>query len=225
MSITIFDVETLALPDDVILKNVPEWDLEEAKTRVPKNYKKEEAISGWLEEDRENYRRNLLEKAALNPETATIAIAGFFINETVDQMCSDTHPETQLIEYTLGVIEDFVRKSRNVIGWNIRNFDCVMLIRRAWILGIKVPDSIYNPLARYPLSDKIVCMMEAWKAGNFRSSYTSLQNALKACELGFKPGGGEFAKLWREDKSKAKSYNACELREQAQLYRRMGVNV
>lgn len=220
----IVDIETLALPDEVILKNAPEWNEEEARTRVPKNYKKEEAINGWLEEDRAGYRANLLEKAALNPETATVAVIGIFKDDTAKSDSNNSN-EGLLIEYVFREMSIEIRTAGRVLGWNILGFDLPFLIRRAWILGIKVPHHVYNPLMRYPVSEGVVDMMDRWKGGNWKAPHTSLNNALKAVGLPGKPDGKEFASLWREDRKKALAYNEAELKSQAELYRRMGVDL
>lgn len=222
----ILDLETVKQDDEVILKNTPEWNEEEARTRVPKHYKKDEAINGWLEEDRAGYRANLLEKAALNPETATVAILGTFSQNGVDQYVkNDDASEMEIVHMALGMMSHEVRSGGCVLGWNILGFDLPFLLRRAWILGIKVPKSIYNPLSRYPVSTEIVDMMDRWKGGNWKAPHTSLNNALKAVGLPGKPDGKEFASLWREDRKKAMAYNEAELKSQAELYRRMGVDL
>ena len=219
MNIKIFDIETVKQDDEEILKNVPAWDIEEAKTRVPKNYKKEEAINGWLEEDRENYRKNLLEKAALNPETATIAIAGFYRGGEVIQHSSFEK------DILLAIMDEIDLPRDRVIGFNILGFDLPFFIKRCWINNLEVPHTIFDPLSRYPIPDRFVDGMKLWQAGNFKAPFTSLNNALKAVGLPGKPDGSEFAKLWREDKQKAIKYQEEELLSQAMLYRRMGVNV
>lgn len=218
----IFDIETLALPDEVILKNAPEWSEEEALTRKG-NRTKPETISAFLEEDRENYRKNLLDKAALNPETATIAIAGFYRDGRVDQIVVDEKLTEHLL---LCMTMRWLSESRgSVLGWNLKGFDLPFLIKRCWISGARVPTEIYAPLQRYAIPDRFVDMMDTWKAGGWKSSYTSLNNALKAVGMPGKPDGSEFAKLWREDKQKALKYQEEELLAQSQLYRRMGVDV
>lgn len=148
-NITILDIETLKMDDEVILKNAPEWSEEEARTRVPKNYKKEEAISGWLEEDRAGYRANLLEKAALNPETATVAVAGFYRSGKVDQISlKDDITEHVLLAMTMRWLSE---TKSFVLGWNLKGFDLPFLIKRCWISGVRVPQEIYAPLQRLSL--------------------------------------------------------------------------
>lgn len=219
---TILDIETLAQPTEKILANLPPWDEVEARQRVPKNYKKEEAISGWLNEDRENHGKNAIEKAALNPETATIAIVGFWKYGKVEQLvCDDEASESDIIYGAFDRISD----GSTVLGWNLIGFDMKMLIRRAWTLGVKVPRSIFNPISRYPTPDRFVDMMDKYRAGSFKDPFTRLSGALRAMQLPDKGDGKEFGKLWESDRAKALDYNAQELHGQAELYRRMGVDL
>lgn len=250
---TILDTETLAQPREVILKNLPTWSEEEAKTRVPANYKKPETISAWLESDRESHGSDVLEKAALTPEHSTIAIVGFWKEGRVEQLVASSvsaemkrqegsvttwmPSEAELIEHAFMRLNEgggpvFKKGVRGwtagqqdpVLGWNIP-FDIKMLVRRAWILGVHVPLSVFNPLSRYPVPERYICMMDRFRAGSFKDPYTSLNNALCSVGLPEKGDGKEFGKLWQEDRAAALAYSANELRLQADLYRRMGVDL
>lgn len=256
MSASILDCETISQDPAVILANLPPWDEQEARQRVPKNYKKEEAISGWLDDDKANWNKDAIEKAALNPETAIVAVVGFWKNGKVEQLVlgssewtkeineleSDPHwefpTESELIEHAFmrlseGSAYQWMTADRDgklqppgmdhcVLGWNLHGYDLMMLIRRAWILGVPVPRTIFNPLSRYHFPERFVDMMQVWKAGNFKSPHQSLNHALKAVGLPEKGDGKDFGKLWASDRSKALEYNANELRVAAELYKRMG---
>lgn len=244
MSISILDLETLAQPAEVVLKNLPPWDESEARQRVPKNYKKEEAISGWLNEDQANHGKDAIEKAALNPEHSTIAIVGFWKEGRVEQLfVRDNSPkgeiyisgsdedcqisfqsEPELIEHAFMRLKGAGFQDDPVLGWNLP-FDIKLLVRRAWILGVPVPTSIFNPLSRYPVPERFVCMMDRYRAGSFKDPYTSLNNALRSVGLPEKGDGKEFGKLWQEDRAAALEYSRNELCLQAQLYRKMGVKL
>lgn len=225
MAAIILDVETLSQPPEVVLANLPAWDIEEAKTRVPKNYKKEEAINGWLDEDKANWGKDALEKAALNPETATVAIFGMWRNGEVEQAV--VRDDGKVIEdVILATAVRWISESKGpVLGWNLKGFDIPFLVRRCWMTGIRVPSSIYNPLSRYPIPDRFTDMMDAWKVGSWKSPHTSLNNAMRAMGLPGKPDGKEFAKLWATDRAAALEYSRAELIGQSQLYRRMGVEL
>jgi hypothetical protein len=240
MSAIICDLETISQDPAVILANLPPWDADEARSRVPKSYKKPDAIEGWIEEDKANYGKDAIEKAALNPETATIAVFGTWKGGHVEQLVLNEDggfpandmpwvqhlfkTEAELIEHAFMRLRDGTGVE-NVLGWNLHGFDLMMLVRRAWILGVPVPSTIFNPLSRYHFPDRFVDMMNVFKAGNFKSPHTSLNNALRSVGLPEKGDGKEFGKLWQEDRAKALAYSRDELVLQSQLYRRMGVKL
>lgn len=218
MSVLYWDLETLAQPAEKILAALPPWDEEEAKTRIPKNYKNPEAISGWLEQDRYNRDKEVLEKAALNPEHATIAVSGFLDEDGVYQLGVNEFDETRIVKSTITLLDD----THTVLVWNLA-FDIRMIVQRAWLLGVPVPRSIYNPLARYPIPERFVCLMEKWGV-NRGASYSKLQNVAKALGLEGKTGDGkDFGKLWAEDPVKALEYNAQDLRTLQAVAGRMGI--
>lgn len=217
----LFDLETVAQPHDILLVKLPPWDIEEAKTRVPKNYKSAEAISGWLERDEANWTSSLLEKAALSPETGQIALAGFWQNGEYTPFVGD---ERHLVSTCFSAIKDTIMSpGSRVLGWNIHGFDIPFLVKRAWVLGVKVHRTIFDPLARYPLNENLIDAMKVWQAGNFKAPFTSLNSALRACGLDGKGNGADFGKLWETDKEAAIEYNRVELQQQAKLYERMGL--
>lgn len=230
---TLLDIETLARPEEELRKLIPPWDEQEARSRVPKSYKKEEAISGWLEEDKANHGKDLIEKAALNAETGTVAVVGFWRDGKVEQLVLSSLPvkihedhtacwfdnEPDLIEFAFRAWFD----APIALGWNILGFDLPFIIKRAWLLGVTVPKSIFNPLSRYPVSEKFVDTMKIWNVGNYKAPFASLNNTLRAFNLPEKGDGKDFGKLWAEDRAKALEYNAKELEGQAALYTRLGL--
>jgi DNA polymerase elongation subunit (family B) len=238
---TICDIETVGLPALTILESLPPWDEQEARNRVPKNYKKPDAIAGWLEEDQANHGKDAIEKAALNPETAMVAIVGFWRNGKVEQLVWDEQPgmplpmkdnfyfitESELIEHAFMRLNEGAGAlsitDHAVLGWNIKGFDLPFLIKRAWILGVTVPRSLFNPFSRYPLPERFIDTMQVWQAGNYKAPYTKLASALKYMGLPEKGDGKEFGKLWETDRSAALAYSATELNLQADLYRKMGL--
>jgi DNA polymerase elongation subunit (family B) len=221
MSVSVLDIETLPLPDDVILANAPTWSEEEALTRKG-NRTKPETISSFLEEDKASYTKNLLEKAALNPETAQVAVVGIHtMSLGVAQISLENMDEPKILKNIMETI-DLPRDT--ILGWNLLGFDLPFLIRRCWINGIDVPSTVFNPLSRYPIPDRFVDMMDKFKAGNFKASYTSLDSALRIVGKS-KPDGSQFGKLWKEDRQKALDYNREEILAAVELYRRMGVKL
>ncbi len=220
----IWDVETLAQPAEKILASLPEWSQEEALTRLPKTHKLKATVDAWLENDAKTYGQDVLDKAALNPEHATIAVVGVLHGDNLMQMYVGREgggdpilDEETLVRRALSALSD-----GEFCAWN-QAFDLRMIIQRAWLLGVSVPRSIYNPLARYPIPERFVCLMEKWGV-NRGASYSKLQNVAKALGLEGKTGDGkDFGKLWAEDPVKALEYNAQDLKLTQAVAARMGV--
>lgn len=232
----VLDLETNPASEEEILSRLPEWDETEARTRLPRNYKSNEAVSGWLESDKANHTKSILERAALMPEFASVVVAGLWINGKVEQLVledsleySGTRPkydgwwfssEQDLLEAAWRELN----RADKIVGWNLLGFDLPFMVRRSWILGVKVPHGLFNPLSRYPFGDRVVDLMQVYSAGRYDDKRTSLDNALKALGLPPKTGSGrDFPKLWREDRKAALAYNEADCRLEALCAQRMGV--
>lgn len=252
----ILDIETISQDPVAIMANLPPWDEDSARARVPGNYKKPEAISGWMEQDKANYGKDVLEKAALHAETANVVVVGFLKNGKVEQLILDDSlgdawaikepklqgdnvgmafpTEAELLEHAFLRLNEGGFESKygiaakvpnddKVMAWNM-TFEISFLVKRAWILGVPVPKTIFNPASRYPVPDRFLCLMKAWQAGDFKAPFTGLNTALKQTGLGEKNGNGaDFGKLWAAEKAAALEYNGQDLLMEAKLAERMGL--
>ena len=212
MNISILDIETLAQPEYVIRAKIPAFRPEKVALG---NAKKPETVAEIIETARLNHGNDIVAKAALYPEYGQVAIAGFYDGSTVHQFCLEGMDEREIISEALAEVVSAIQGSQGVLGWNVLSFDMMFLVKRAWILGVKVPSIIFNPLRpRYPWCDKIIDLMEVYKAGVYRDSFTVLDNACKALGIEGKSGTGkQFAELWETDVQSALSYNADDLRK------------
>lgn len=236
--VAILDIETLSQPKEDILANLEPWNEEEARGRVPKNYKKDDAINGWLEDDKANHGKDILDKAALRPETGKLAVVGVWHEKKVQQLVlSPDGPETpvtlngvtsfrtekELVEHALMLIANHTVLNHNVIGWNLLGFDLPFIIKRAWLLGVPVGQDIFNPFSRYPIKDLFVDTMRMWQVGDRKAPYASLGNVQKLLKMEQKPDGSKFEGMWNLDRNLALAYNREELNSQAILYGRLGL--
>ena len=92
------------------------------------------------------------------------------------------------------------------IGFNSNEFDIPFLVRRSWILGVKIPDQVLiNIKGRFYLSDVFVDVMQYWACGTMQK--TSLNNVAKALNVGEKNGNGaNFYQTLIKDEAKALEY-------------------
>lgn len=230
--VKLIDLETVALPESEVRAMLPPFDEAEARASVPRNYRKPEAISGWVEEQRASYGSDIVEKAALNPLYSRVVVVTAWDGSGVKQSRLLDDDEPALVESALmflSHLESSHVPAREfldgglVAGWNIA-WDLSYLLKRAWILGIPVPKSVFNPLERYPIPSRFIDLMRLWQGGDYKAPYTSLDSALRA--LGLPPkthDGSEFGKLWVENREEACAYARAEMESLKMLAERLGV--
>lgn len=219
-----FDIETRSKSKEEIMASLPLWTIEDAMERLPKNIKVKATVDAWIENDQLNYGKDVLEKAALSPETGDLAVVGIWGDGHVVQHyvgSKDVNSEKDLVAFAIGALGQGYASF--VLGWNLLGFDVPFVVKKAWMLGVPVPRSTFNPMSRYPVPDRIVDAMKSWQCGNFKAPFTSLNNAMKSVGLPGKPDGKEFGKLWSEDRVKALEYQRDELTGMAELSRRIGL--
>jgi hypothetical protein len=102
------------------------------------------------------------------------------------------------------------------------------LIRRSWLLGVDIPDGIFDGNWRY-LDRTFVDTMQRWQAGNYRDQFVSLDRLGKALGIGGKTegvDGGDFARLYfgtEEEHAKSLEYLIRDVELTWQVAGRLGV--
>lgn len=233
----LMDAEIQLLDEQTILSQAPEWSESEALTRKG-NRTKPETVNAFLEEDRASWKQRILDDAGLNPFSCKIALVTWWQNGRIEQWYHNDGDVMQAVDPVSGVFfdEEFLLKAivmklsaqiisnKHIGNWNLLGYDLPMLVRRCWVNGVKVPRNLYDPLGRYPYSDRCIDFMQAWKAGKRDEKHTSLSNALRSMGLPEKEGSGkDFPKLWVSDRPKAMQYAHDEMVKLALLAGRMGV--
>lgn len=99
--------------------------------------------------------------------------------------------------------------SRQMVGFNIKDFDIPYIVQRSIILGVPIPPSLFAQ-GRY-LDSLFVDLRTTWLGGQY-SGKGSLDAICKACGIGGKTDGVDgsmFAELWNgspDDRIIAKTY-------------------
>lgn len=184
-----FDIETIPTQSDNIKNYI------QSNLTAPANYKKPEAISTWIEENKEPAYR----KTALNGGFGQIVCIGYAINDgdvKVIHFDNWASSEKQILQSFFNGLIECYRPSSDItphfIGHNIENFDLRFIYQRAIVLGVKPP-------AFLPLNSKsynnmyIFDTMTEW-AG--KRNYVSLNEI--CLSLGIPPKGDEIdgSKVW-----------------------------
>jgi len=218
---TILDIETIAQTESVIRAKLPPFDPGKVKLGVLKDPEK---IRAKLAEAEAEHGNDEVANGALYPEHGETAIVGFLGSDYPEPL-QYTHAlsEADNLRETFAYMTHAFDGGRIITGWNIKGFDLPFLVKRAWLLGVRVPSRIFNPFKpRYPWSESLVDLMEIWSAGIYGDKYASLDGALRALGLPTKTGSGkDFGALWASDKAAALKYNADDLEREMQVAKRL----
>ena len=184
-----FDIETIPTQSERLKNHV------QTNLTPPANYKKQETIDAWIEENKELAYR----KTALNGGFGQIVCIGYAINDNdVKTIYFDdwATSEREILKTFFNELIECYRPSADItphfIGHNIENFDLRFIYQRAIVLGIKPPSFL-------PLNSKsynnmyIFDTMTEW-AG--KRNYVSLNEV--CLSLGIPTKGDEIdgSKVW-----------------------------
>lgn len=184
-----FDIETIPTQSEHLKNHV------QTNLTPPANYKKQETIDAWIEENRDLAYR----KTALNGGFGQIVCIGYAINDNdVRTIYFDdwATSESDILKTFFNELIECYRPSADItphfIGHNIENFDLRFIYQRAIVLGIKPPSFL-------PLNSKsynnmyIFDTMTEW-AG--KRNYVSLNEV--CLSLGIPTKGDEIdgSKVW-----------------------------
>ena len=202
----IFDIETGG-HDEAVLRELytpPTFDEFAAgcdqrwKTETVKAKFLDAKLSGW---------QAFVDKAALSPLTGHVLVIGVCRGDgeagVMDGGEADNELEL-LCDFWTAYNSGFA--DSKLIGFNIFGFDLPFLIRRSWIHGIMVPETVFD--GRY-WSDTFIDLMKVWGLGNNRE-FVKLNTLAKTFGLPCKTGSGaDFARLWHgtdEERAEAVKY-------------------
>lgn len=149
-----------------------------------------------IEDAKAGHFHAFAERAALDARTGRVAAIGYKlpngscrIDGNLDmagvQIPGYGHEDMLLREFWTCYAR-CVSKKVLMVGHNILGFDLPFLMRRSWILGVAVPESLmergryWNPI--------FVDTMQRWACGEYRA-YVKLGDIAQACDCGGKPEG------------------------------------
>lgn len=184
-----FDIETIPTQSQQIKDYV------QANLSAPSNYKKQEAIDAWIEENKDAAYR----KTALNGGFGQIVCISYAINDDeVKTIYSEdwVNDEAKTLQTFFDDVSVRYKPSADItpafIGHNVEKFDFRFIYQRAIVLGIKPPSFL-------PLNNKsynnihIYDTMTEW-AGKY--SFVSLNEICTALGLPPKSDDIDGSKVW-----------------------------
>lgn len=185
-----FDLETAALPLEILRPRMPEF-------TAPSQWKDPVKIAQAIEEKQNKW----LDECALSPLTGQILAAVWVDMEGKARVIdADSTSEGAVIEFIFDRFRNAGQGAHyKVAGFNIAEFDIPWLIKRAWACGVEIPTGIFK-LSRkwFDLPPWMIDIRHLWGMGE---SYAKgdLGRIAEFLGVGEKRGTGDnFAKLWRD---------------------------
>jgi len=234
----VFDIETMPFPEEQLRTLYQKPTYEEFAVSCDQRWK-DETKQKKFEEAKETGWQKFVERAALRPTTGRVLAIGYYSvakdKVQVDHLpdnpnqpgvvatCPDNH-EARLLANFWRAFEAAARQSRSMVGVNIFEFDLPFLARRSWMLNVEVPHEAWDGKwwhrAFVDLSRRWLC---GQRFGSEPASFDTLAAALRTQGKPEGMNGGDFHRVWSEDREAALAYLANDVRQPAIWAERMGV--
>lgn len=225
----VFDIETGPLPYEEVVKRMPKMPedagipdpgkFDPGKVLVG-NLKDPEKIKAKIDEARANHEalaakipamrqakvdseaKQFFERAALSATTGRVLAVGFkgYMGPGIDHKIIHTDfDEQDVLSETLAFLGKLAGDGDTIVGFNIFRFDLPFLVRRAWHLGVDVPDWLKLRNGRY-WNPVFVDLLDLWMLGSNRPNDSiTLDELAQSLGVGQKTEGvtgADFAKLY-----------------------------
>ena len=178
-----------------------------------------------LQAEQDHWKR-FVDSCCLSAVTSRVLAIGYHApdkSKTVIHAVNEEHTEEQIIAAFWQYYANCRQERRHIVGVNILGFDVPYVLRRSWILGVEVPDKVYD--GRY-FDRTFIDLCDYWKTGNFRSSEPANFDALaRAFGTVGKNGqsGKYFHEMWKVNRGDAIAYLKSDVEQPAIWARRMGI--
>jgi len=169
-------------------------------------------------------------RAALSATTGQILCVGYHNPETDKTAIYDgankdgDTPEVRILGRFWAKFEECKQQKRPMIGLNIHDFDLPFIMRRSWILGVETPRGVLTQ-GRF-WCDTFIDLRKLWLCGQMangtKSSFDELAAAFGTSGKPSGISGGDFARLWEEDRATAIAYLENDLKQPAKWAAAMG---
>ena len=247
-----FDIETGPLPDRELMAMCPEWqptefpggeafDPSAVKTGNMSDPKKIEAKiakerAAWEKaksdhakqqaEDETNHFERFKDRAALDPVTGCVVVIGIHdISTNAFEAITGPLEDMMLAEWWK-LYQQVSQRRGQLVGVNIFKFDLPFLVRRSWILGVKVPADVVDLSSKWCNWSRVFRdVRTAWQLGDnqVESNFQHLAKVFKTDGKHDGMSGKDFARAWSEDRDAALKYLEQDVAQPAVWARRMGL--
>lgn len=212
MKFICFDIESIPQNEELLLARAPDF-------KPAANLKDPDKIAASISEKRNRY----IADAALDWKTAEVVLIGCGDGESFTPIYGD---EKETIREFLTLIHSALCDGCMVGGHNVKGFDLPMIINRARVHGLKIPDGILTMWkGRSQWADNIFDTLEILTFGNKQDISGNGVDAVAATfGLPAKTGhGSDFPVMWKQNQDEAISYNRRDVEIEIEIARMCGV--
>ena len=206
MSYIICDLETIALPDEVLKQRMPDF--------APKANLSDPAK---IELDIEQKRKAFFSEAALSAFSGQIAMVNLKVSgenkyNFIQQESEKTPTEADVLHEAAGIFCELLGEGEKIVGFCSKKFDWPMFRRRCWVNGVDFPDGVYTRVhGRDYYTDNIIDLLEVYSCGVYNDTI-SLSRLGQMLGVGNKSvDGSSFGEMWANDRAKAIEYSKWDL--------------
>lgn len=212
MKTLIFDIETIPQNEERLLALAPDF-------KAAVNLKDPAKIAASIEQKKADY----LSDAALNWKTAEVVLIGVGDDIEFNSMIGD---EKDLLREFMALIHSALCDGCKAGGHNVKNFDLPMIVNRARVHGLNIPDGLIQFWKGRPQwSDNIFDTLEILSFGDRQKiEGCGVENVARAFGLPKKLGhGSEFPALWKSSREQALAYNRRDVEIEIEIARMCGL--
>lgn len=211
MKLLVFDIETIPQNEERLLALAPEF-------RAAANLKDPEKIAASIAEKRSRYMAD----AALDWKTAEIVLIG--IGDEANDYSYYDDDEASNIRNFLELVHTALINGARVGGHNVKGFDLPMIINRARVLGVRVPDGVVEMWKGRPgWNENIFDTLEILSFGKAFDG-NGVDDVARALGLPPKLGhGSDFPALWKASRESAIKYNQRDVEVEIGIARACGL--
>jgi DNA polymerase elongation subunit (family B) len=212
MKTLIFDIETIAQNEERLLALAPEF-------KPASNLKDPAKIAESIERKRADY----LADAALNWKTAEVVLIGMGDGVEFESRFGD---EKDVLREFMALIHSAMCDGCKVGGHNVKNFDLPMIVNRARVHGLNIPEGILQFWkGRAQWADNIFDTLEILSFGDRQKiEGCGVEDVARAFGLPGKLGhGSDFPALWKSAREQAIAYNRRDVEIEIEIARVCGL--
>lgn len=205
-SAVVFDIETIPQSEERLAKIMPEF-------KPDARLKDEEKIKANVEGQKERWLRD----AALDWKTAQVVLIGVGDGERYAPIVGT---EEQVISSFFQMLETFMRSETFFGGHAVKNFDIQMLVNRARVLRLGLPEGLmtwYNGRPKWhPFLFDTLEVISFGDRQNIEGN--GVEAICRTLGVNGKLGdGANFPELWKKNKDGAVSYNRADIMAEIEI--------